>query len=301
MSSVPQLFATPLPEAWDELFSLAPQSCDTTIESRALDSIKRFHPEPVLYTPSKKAEKGYNDKSHEKNLHYGLLVGRALSIINQYHHVKREPLSDDQLVELVMEYYPLALEELNLNSTMTTPYEARMDGVKASTLTHWGFAEQQCRNAVQSARGHWREDVYLEIQRRAREQGARGGRAYSTYTLEDHLATAHMTAAETSAALGLNIRTVYRMKKRYAHIDPSTGEVHGEEQETTEAATGDGAVEPDRVRSETRNDSRPHADELAPALPHRRSGSHSHAPLAPGMDDQASGILRELDGMPLPF
>lgn len=300
MSSVQQLFPTPLSEAWDELFSLAPQPCDTTIESRALDSIERFHPEPVLYTPSKKAEKGYNDKSHEKNLHYGLLVGRALSIINQYHHVKREPLSDDQLVELVMEYYPLALEELNLNSTMTTPYEARMDGVKASTLTHWGFAEQQCRNAVQSARGHWREDVYPEIQRRAREQGARGGRAYSTYTLEDHLATAHMTAAETSAALGLNIRTVYRMKKRFAHIDPSTGEVHGE-QETTSTPAGDESVEPNRVRSDAGDEPRPRADELASPLAHRGSRQNPHAPLSPAVDDKAGGVLRELDGMPLPF
>ena len=300
MSSVPQLFPTPLPEAWDRLFSLAPQSCATTIESRALDSIERFHPQPVLYTPSKKAEKGYNDKSHEKNLHYGLLVGRALSIINQYHHVKREPLSDEQLVELVMEYYPLALEELNLNSTMTTPYEARMDGVKASTLTHWGFAEQQCRNAVQSAREYWREDVYPEIQRRAREQGARGGKAYKTYDLDAHLSTHHMRADDAARALGVSRRTVYNMRREFVDIDPTTGEVHGEPQ-TTSTPDDDESVEPDRVRSEAGDGPSPLVDELAQALPHRGSGSHSRAPRTTGVDERPGGILHALDGMPLPF
>lgn len=227
-------------------------------------------------------------------------MGRALSIMNQYHHVKKQDLSDEQLHEFLLEYYPLALEALDLNADMTTAYEAHMDGLKPSSLTNWGYAEQQCRNAVQSARGHWREDVYLEVQRRAREQGSRGGRAYKTYTLDSHLSTAHLGATAAASALGVSRRTIYNMRQEFADVDLSTGEVHGEEEPTEEAPLVE-SVESVRLRREAREGVQHSVDGLAGDDANRSTRQDPLANCPPRLAESAGGVLLGLTTVILPY
>lgn len=311
MSSVQQLFPAPLPDAWDALFSLPPLEVVQQVrQSPGIVSEKKILPPSSHYKAAWIAknqnsplprESGSKSSARRRALQdrfFTLLLKQALRIRNDYFHKRRQDLDDEKLFDALWEYVPEAMAELEITTPISNSYDMAMNGETSSRywLEHDNIS-RFVRNAMASSAEKFDPKKLPSLHAAA----SRGGRGYKTYDLDSHLATHHMRPDDAAQALGVSRRTIFNMRKEFADIDPTAGEVHEAEQETTEAATGDGAVEPDRVRSETRNDSRPRAGELASPLPHRRSGSHPHAPFAAGMDDKADGILRELDGMELPF
>ncbi|AZH78180.1 hypothetical protein CSX12_06730 [Microbacterium sp. Y-01] len=79
----------------------------------------------------------------------------------------------------------------------------------------------QCTRAAEKCIQNFSAETYREKQ----ECGRKGGQAYSTYTLADFLETQGMTAKQAAEHLGIKIRNVYNMRKRYQHINTETGEV----------------------------------------------------------------------------
>jgi len=258
----------------DELFQCAAR-CDTTIDIPGGMSIskKKHHPQPRVLLPSKK-----RIGSKGKNEFFGKLVSRGLVILNEYHHNRHVEIDGDNLADLLLAEYPAMLEATNPHMRMLSDYDAHMDGVKKSDLSRWTVAETQCRNAALSALDKWDETYIPTVRARAREQGAKGGRGYCTYTLDDHLATAHLQAKDAAAALGINVRTVHRMRRRYADLETDTGEVHAEAPHTQPAEpVDDGESLGDRAE-------RP-AHELGDDDAHSSSRSGPHASDAQELHD----------------
>lgn len=256
--------------------------------------------------PRWRMEKWNEFRSRKLN---SLVISTALHEMNR---IRREgnAFTEEQIRDLCFEKLTPHFFEKHELDYPVDGYTAAMDGdTKAYT---WGAVERTVESAVVYAFDRWAYQIDVDMRKRASD----AGKAYSVFDdVEAYVSVRHMTKAAAARTLGRSRTTVQKMFKHFgnmtdeqlaelvelAGIDPTTGEVHGEEQETTSTPDGDESVEPDRVRSEAGDEPRPRADELAPALPHRRSGSHSHAPLTAAVDDEAGGILHELDGMPLPF
>ncbi|MEO2133201.1 hypothetical protein [Microbacterium sp.] len=118
-----------------------------------------------------------------------------------------------------------------------------------------GFIAIQANSAVEWALDHW-DETYTERQRAKCAAGGRQGRKVS---LEDHLATAHLSVTAAAKALGVHRNTITNLRRRYADLE--TGEVNEETASTTETDSVR-----DRARAETRifhpvelarNDTRP--------------------------------------------
>lgn len=311
MSSVQQLFLTPLPEAWDDLSSLAPSEAVQQVRQSPGIVSKRDNVRPPSShykaawiaknqnspLPGDSGSKASARRRALQDRFFTLLLKQALRIRNKYFHKLRIELDDETLFAALWEYVPDAMAELEITTPISNSYDMAMNGETSSRywLEH-GNISRFIRNAMASSAEKFDPKKLPSLHAAA----SRGGKGYKTYDLDSHLATHHMRPDDAAQALGVSRRTIFYMRKEFADIDPTTGELRGE-QETATTPDDDESVEPDRVRSETRNDSRPHADELAPALPHRRSGSHPDAPFTAGVDDEAGGVLRELDGMKLPF
>lgn len=310
MSSVPQLFATPLPEAWDELFSLTPPEVVQQVrQSPGIVSEKKIRPPSSHYKaawiaknqnsplPGDSGSKSSARRSALQERFFTLLLKQALRIRNKYYHKLKIELDDETLFATMWEYVPEAMAELEITTPISNSYDMAMNGETSSRywLEHDNIS-RFIRNAMTSSAEKWDANKLPSLHAAA----SRGGKGYRTYDLDSHLATRHMRPDDAAQVLGVSRRTIFNMRREFADTDPTTGELRGE-QETTSTPDGDESVEPDRVRPKAGDEPRPHADELAPALPHRRSGSHPHAPLTAGLDDKAGGVLRELDGMQLPF
>lgn len=287
----------------EELFSLPfiSSHSEKCKETYSHPQVRVFRKRFTLYTPTAlptrewKQEGGEGrwrmekDKSFSSRKLNSLLIGRVLSRMNHDPEV-----SDEELEQYLYELVPSLCIENDI-APPVTGYDIATGNADRRSMT-WDQAIRTIRSAVAYAREMWDPKFYPALQQRAREAGRKGKK----YDLAAHLATAHLNVTAAARALGLSRPTVYAMRREFADIDPTTGELRGEE-ETTSTPDDDESVVADRVRSEAGDEPRLHADELAPAFSHRGSGSHSHAPLAPGMDDEAGGILHELDGMPLPF
>lgn len=79
----------------------------------------------------------------------------------------------------------------------------------------------QCTRAAEKCIENFDPDAYRQKQ----ERGRRGGQAYCTYTLADFLETHGMTAKQAAEHLGIKVRNVHNMRKRYQNINMETGEV----------------------------------------------------------------------------
>lgn len=79
----------------------------------------------------------------------------------------------------------------------------------------------QCTRAAEKCIENFSAETYRQKQ----ERGRRGGQACCTYTLEDFLETRGMTASQAAEHLGIRVRNVYNMRKRYKNINTETGEV----------------------------------------------------------------------------
>ncbi|MER7447076.1 helix-turn-helix domain-containing protein [Microbacterium sp. NPDC097977] len=105
-------------------------------------------------------------------------------------------------------------------------FDLQRESFSACGVTEYGCSVPemffQCRRAAETAVENFDADTY----RLRQEKATRGGLAYSTYTLEDFLETRGMSAREAAAHLGIKVRNVYNMRKKYEHIDSNTGEIH---------------------------------------------------------------------------
>ncbi len=266
MNSLPSLIGI---TSLEELSS-SPK-CDTSIDLPEVSLLEtnKYHPQPSVRSKKK------SEHPTTRNEFFGSLVGQGLKILNHYHHDRIEEIDAERLVELLLAQYPAVLEAMNPNVVMLSAYDAHMGGdSKTSDLNRWDTAEEQCRNAARSAIDKW-DDTYIpNVKQKARDQGARGGRAYCTYTLDDHLATAHLQAKDAAAVLGINIRTVHRMRNRYADLDLDTGEL--EDAETPHIQSAESVP----VRSGARERTRDSTGALGKPDPYAGSGPGAHAALA---------------------
>lgn len=310
MSSVPHLFATPLQEAWEDLLSLAPSEAVQQVrQSPGIVSEKKILPPSSHYKqkwieknvksplPGDSGSKSSARRSALQNNFFSLMLSQALRIRNDYFHKHRQDLDDETLFDALWEYVPEAMAELEITTPISNSYDMAMNGETSSRywLEHDNIS-RFVRNAMASSAEKWSAKKIPDLHAAA----SRGGKGYKTYDLDSHLSTHHMRPDDAAQALGVSRRTIFNMRREFADIDPTTGELRGE-QETTEAATGNGAVESDRVRSEAGDGSSPLVDELARALTHRRSRQDLDALIPKGVDDEAGGLLHELDKIPLPF
>lgn len=104
--------------------------------------------------------------------------------------------------------------------------EAEAKAMAAVGVTEYGgagFKEVvfQCERAAKKALENFDAEVYA----RKQAAGRKGGQRYCTYTFDDFLETAHMTAKDAAAHLKLPLRNVYRMREKYKNIDPNTGAI----------------------------------------------------------------------------
>ncbi|MCK2035689.1 hypothetical protein KZC51_06025 [Microbacterium sp. SSW1-49] len=79
----------------------------------------------------------------------------------------------------------------------------------------------QCTRAAEKCIENFSAETYRQKQ----ERGRKGGLAYCTYTLEDFLETQGMAAKQAAEHLGIKVRNVHNMRKRYKNINTETGEV----------------------------------------------------------------------------
>ncbi|KJL23804.1 hypothetical protein RN51_01340 [Microbacterium oxydans] len=79
----------------------------------------------------------------------------------------------------------------------------------------------QCTRAAEKCIENFNAETYQQKQ----EHGRKGGQAYSTYTMEDFLETQGMTAKQAAEHLGIKVRNVHNMRKRYKNINMEIGEV----------------------------------------------------------------------------
>lgn len=297
MTSVPQLFPQTLSEAWSSLFEITPVNCATSIDlpvGRSIKKQKKFSGKPVLYKSTRNTELRYTDKDSAANILFSALIARGLQILNEYAHKQKEEIDQDSLVQMLYEFYPSCLAELGFNSSMTTDYEDAMNGEKSGTLTNWSYAERQCQNAAESARHFWEPDFTPRIKEKARELGAKGGRAYKAYNLDMHLATAHMTnVSEVARVLGISRNTVYAMRRAYADLEHEEA-VADAEQEPTSATVHTECMVADRLRAGTRDSARPAAERVGGDDAPRGDGSSTGSACPVSMADKPGRIL--LDG-----
>lgn len=297
MTSVPQLFSQTLFEAWDSLYEITPVKCSTSIDlpgGRSIKMRKKFSRKPALYKSTRNTELRYLDKNSAGDILFSALIAHGLKILNEYAHTRKEGIDQDSLVQMLYEYYPACLAELGFSDSMTTDYEDAMNGTRSGTLTHWSHAERQCQNAAESARHFWEPDFTPRIKEKARELGAKGGRAYKAYNLDMHLATAHMkNVSEVARTLGISRNTVYAMRRAYADLEHEEA-VADVEQEPTSATVHTERMVADRPRAGTRDSAGPAAEHVGADDAPRGDGSPTSSARTVSMADSPSRIL--LDG-----
>ncbi|MDT0142783.1 hypothetical protein [Microbacterium sp. PRC9] len=156
----------------------------------------------------------------------------------------KEPLKVDDKLSFAQNYYRILfsllikagmreLGQKSLEGMALADYlwlfvyqDAERQALAMLGVTEYGGADLkeavfQCTRAAEKAIAQFDEDKYRKLQ----EKGRKAGQAYSTYTLDDYLETAHMTAKEASAHLGIKLRTVYNMRNKFKNINLETGEV----------------------------------------------------------------------------
>lgn len=297
MTSVPQLFPQNLSEAWDSLYEITPVNCSTSVDlpvGRSIKKQKKFSGKPVLYKSTRNTELMYTDKDSAGNILFSALIAHGLQILNEYAHKRKVEIDQDSLAQMLYEFYPSCLADLGFNNSMTTDYEDSMNGEKSGTLTNWSYAERQCQNAAQSARHFWKPDFTPQIKEKARELGAKGGRAYKAYDLEMHLATSHLSnVSEVARILGISRNTVYAMRREYAALEDEET-VADAEHESTSATVHTERVVTDRLRAGARDSAEPPADSMGDDDAPRGDGSTASSARPRSMADDPSRIL--LDG-----
>lgn len=166
-------------------------------------------------------------------------------------------------------------------------YDQFTGGSDATSMT-WDTVDRLMSEAIAYCRENWDESVDRNIRERARA----GGRAYKSYNLDAHLATAHMGVTAAARHLGISRNSVYRMREEYADINITTGESNGSQaQEETPPKE---PVESDRLRSEPGEDSESPTDTMDGIEQNRGKGSTAS-------DDRTEGLREELARLKLPY
>lgn len=130
-----------------------------------------------------------------------------------------------------------------------------------------GIIAREVESALAWATEHWSEDTARRQTEWARVNGAKGGRAGKRYTLEDHLATSHLSLRDAGEVLNVGKSTVERMRKEFANVNLETGEI-----EDAERAERDQAME---IRTGIGSSPRPPADRLEDPDASSGQGSNS--------------------------
>lgn len=305
MSSVQQkLFPLSLVEAWDSLVNLPPsESVQQVRQSPGIVSRKKNLLPPSAHykqawieknvktpLPGESGSKSSVQRADLQSKFFSLLVSQALRIRNKYFHKLKQTISEDDFVDEMWQYVAQAMEDLEITSPIACAYDMWMNGETSSRYwLEYDNITRFIRNAIASSGEVWDENKLPDLHAAA----SRGGKAFKKYDLGSHLATVHLSVTAAAKALGVARGTVYAMRREYADLDVTTGEVHAEEETSRETARLV-AVESDRLGQETRNESRSSVDGLA--------GPHAYGSTRQGSaSSQPSGVAESTRGLPLDF
>lgn len=225
---------------------------------------------------------------------YSLLVSQALRIRNNFFHKIRQPFDEETAVEHMWDHVPVVMTELDITTEIMCSYDMAMNGMSSSR--YWIEHDNIHRmivNALNSSAEMWSESYYPEHLEKARRGGLKGKK----YSLQDHVNTVHMGATEACRALGISRRTVYNMRREFADIDLTTGELREDTTPTTQPVS---AVT-DRLGSEAGAADGAGLGGLAVDDPSGSTASNPHVARASTMAEESSRILLDLDSLTLPF
>ena len=313
MTSVPKLFPLTLAEAWDSLVTLPP--AESVQEVRQSPGIVSKKKKKNLLPPSAHYKRAWVEKNVKSPLPgesgskssvqrddlqsklFSLLVSQALRIRNKYFHKLKQTISEEDFVDEMWDYVPQALEELEITTPIGCAYDMWMNGETSSRYwLEYDNITRFIRNAISSSGEMWDKNKLPNLHAAA----SRGGKAFKKYDLSSHLATTHLSVTAAARALGVARGTIYAMRKEFADIDVTTGEIHAE-QETSQETAPAIAVVTDRLRARTGNGTQSSVDGLAQPHANGSTGQDSTPAQPSGVAEGTRRILLDLDTLNLPF
>lgn len=183
----------------------------------------RLHKNTAIPEPESKER----PRAYMSRVLYILMVKEGLRWKNEKIHRHNQEPTYDELSQHIEEWawqggHTKHTEVIRLG----TSYEIAMGNEDRKGTLDFGVIERLARNAADAVDELWRREFYPDMLRKAQK----GGMAHRTFTLDDHLRTAHLGDTDACRELGWDPksgrRRAYRMKAHYQEIlNLHTGEV----------------------------------------------------------------------------